>query len=72
MSDGSGRNGRKHGLVSVVFGGCGVMVWVFVGWCSGANWSLEQNGPTRLLVSGAKGSPELCVLGVVLFDVGRL
>ena len=43
-----------------------------VGWCSvsGANWSLELTGLTGLLVSGAKGSPELCVLGVVLLGDG--
>ena len=62
--------GSLEFLVSVVFGGCGVIGVGVVGWCSGANWSLEQNGPTRLLVSGAKGSPELCVLGVVLLGVG--
>ena len=54
-----------------------------VGWCSKSNWSLELtglwsllvsglNGPTRLLVSGAERSPELCVLGVVLFGIGAV
>ena len=37
---------------------------------SGANCSLELTGLTGLLVSGAEGSPELCVLGVVLLGVG--
>ena len=54
--------------VSGVFGlRCFWGLWCYsvgvVGWCSGANWSLELNGLTRLLVSGAKGSPELCVFG---------
>ena len=39
---------------------------------SGTNWSLELTGLTGLLASGAKGSPGLCVLGVVLFGIGAV
>ena len=39
---------------------------------SGANCSLELTGLTRVLVSGAERSPELCVLGVVLFGIGAV
>ena len=50
--------GRNHGPKSAVFAGCGVIVWVFVGWCSGANWSLEPTGLWSQLVSGVNWSLE--------------